>query len=155
MGPGLQVCSRWYRPPELLYGSTLYGPSVDIWSAGCVFAGAPQIAITQGGRSAMCGEKPLNPKPGFLSLSCYRMASYRWRNIGPCAFPHVLLSPGGGPRSWDSVPESQFPPAWLLSCCGAGCGSQSAAKSTSCHVPWDFRLGSGKYTGVEEIYSFC
>ena len=39
----LQVCSRWYRPPELLYGSTLYGPSVDIWSAGCVFAGALQF----------------------------------------------------------------------------------------------------------------
>ncbi|MEW5316437.1 MAG: hypothetical protein WDW38_007810 [Sanguina aurantia] len=31
-----QVCSRWYRSPELLYGSTSYGPAVDMWGAGCV-----------------------------------------------------------------------------------------------------------------------
>jgi serine/threonine protein kinase len=36
----LQVFARWYRPPELLYGSTAYGPQVDIWAAGCCFAGA-------------------------------------------------------------------------------------------------------------------
>ena len=35
----VQVCTRWYRAPELLYGSTAYGPAVDIWSVGCVFAG--------------------------------------------------------------------------------------------------------------------
>lgn len=33
-----QVFARWYRAPELLYGSTCYGPGVDIWAAGCVFA---------------------------------------------------------------------------------------------------------------------
>ncbi len=30
--------ARWYRPPELLFGSTCYGSSIDIWAAGCVFA---------------------------------------------------------------------------------------------------------------------
>ena len=38
-----QVCARWYRAPELLYGSTLYGPAVDMWAAGCVFAGAAPL----------------------------------------------------------------------------------------------------------------
>lgn len=33
-----QVCTRWYRAPELLYGSTSYDKSVDIWSAGCSIA---------------------------------------------------------------------------------------------------------------------
>ncbi|KAK2078581.1 hypothetical protein QBZ16_003421 [Prototheca wickerhamii] len=33
-----QVFARWYRPPELLYGSTCYGAGVDVWAAGCVFA---------------------------------------------------------------------------------------------------------------------
>lgn len=33
-----QVCTRWYRAPELLYGSTSYDGSVDIWSAGCSIA---------------------------------------------------------------------------------------------------------------------
>ncbi len=36
--PYLQVFARWYRSPELFYGSTCYGPSVDVWAAGCVFA---------------------------------------------------------------------------------------------------------------------
>ncbi|CAK9212297.1 unnamed protein product [Sphagnum jensenii] len=33
-----QVFARWYRAPELLFGSKLYGPGVDIWAAGCIFA---------------------------------------------------------------------------------------------------------------------
>lgn len=32
------VVTLWYRPPELLMGSTNYGLSVDLWSVGCVFA---------------------------------------------------------------------------------------------------------------------
>ncbi|KAM7266838.1 hypothetical protein ACFE04_009004 [Oxalis oulophora] len=32
------VVTLWYRPPELLMGSTSYGVSVDLWSVGCVFA---------------------------------------------------------------------------------------------------------------------
>lgn len=30
------VCTRYYRPPEILYGSFEYDSSVDIWSAGCI-----------------------------------------------------------------------------------------------------------------------
>lgn len=33
-----RVITLTYRPPELLLGSTNYGPAVDIWSAGCIFA---------------------------------------------------------------------------------------------------------------------
>lgn len=33
-----QVFARWYRAPELLFGSKQYGPGVDIWAAGCIFA---------------------------------------------------------------------------------------------------------------------
>lgn len=29
---------RWYRPPELLFGSRYYSSAVDIWSVGCIFA---------------------------------------------------------------------------------------------------------------------
>ena len=32
------VATRWYRSPELLVGDTQYGPPVDIWAIGCVFA---------------------------------------------------------------------------------------------------------------------
>ncbi|XP_020276881.1 probable serine/threonine-protein kinase At1g54610 isoform X2 [Asparagus officinalis] len=33
-----RVVTLWYRPPELLLGSTNYEASVDLWSVGCVFA---------------------------------------------------------------------------------------------------------------------
>ncbi|KAI9750605.1 MAG: hypothetical protein M4579_006401 [Chaenotheca gracillima] len=33
-----QVITRWYRPPELLYGARHYGGAVDVWSMGTVFA---------------------------------------------------------------------------------------------------------------------
>ncbi|CAM0949361.1 unnamed protein product [Alopecurus aequalis] len=33
-----RVVTLWYRPPELLLGATAYDPTVDLWSAGCVFA---------------------------------------------------------------------------------------------------------------------
>ncbi|KAI8355616.1 kinase-like domain-containing protein [Choanephora cucurbitarum] len=31
-----RVITLWYRPPELLLGTTAYGPAVDIWSVGCI-----------------------------------------------------------------------------------------------------------------------
>lgn len=31
------VSTRWYRSPELLLGSTCYGPEVDIWAIGSNF----------------------------------------------------------------------------------------------------------------------
>eukprot|EP01004_Peranema_trichophorum_P004954 NODE_3840_length_1276_cov_49.248916_g3365_i0.p1 GENE.NODE_3840_length_1276_cov_49.248916_g3365_i0~~NODE_3840_length_1276_cov_49.248916_g3365_i0.p1 ORF type:complete len:401 (+),score=77.09 NODE_3840_length_1276_cov_49.248916_g3365_i0:36-1238(+) len=32
-----EVATRWYRAPELLFGSRHYTTSVDMWAAGCVF----------------------------------------------------------------------------------------------------------------------
>ncbi|XP_076940438.1 putative serine/threonine-protein kinase At1g54610 [Bidens hawaiensis] len=40
-----RVVTLWYRSPELLLGTTVYGPGIDLWSAGCLlaemFAGRP------------------------------------------------------------------------------------------------------------------
>jgi len=33
-----QACTRWYRAPELLFGSTKYETGMDMWSVGCIFA---------------------------------------------------------------------------------------------------------------------
>lgn len=32
------VATRWYRAPELLVGEPNYGPAVDVWAIGCLFA---------------------------------------------------------------------------------------------------------------------
>ncbi|KAG5879382.1 hypothetical protein JTB14_032087 [Gonioctena quinquepunctata] len=32
------VATRWYRAPELLVGEPNYGPPIDIWAIGCLFA---------------------------------------------------------------------------------------------------------------------
>lgn len=29
----------WYRPPDVLMGAQVYNTSIDMWSAGCIFAG--------------------------------------------------------------------------------------------------------------------
>ncbi|XP_063819532.1 cyclin-dependent kinase 7 [Pseudophryne corroboree] len=33
-----QVVTRWYRSPELLFGSRMYGVGVDMWAVGCILA---------------------------------------------------------------------------------------------------------------------
>lgn len=33
-----EVVTLWYRPPDVLMGAKLYTTSIDIWSAGCIFA---------------------------------------------------------------------------------------------------------------------
>lgn len=33
-----QVVTRWYRPPELLYGAKQYSIGIDMWAVGCILA---------------------------------------------------------------------------------------------------------------------
>ena len=33
-----EVVTLWYRAPDVLMGSRKYGPAIDVWSAGCIFA---------------------------------------------------------------------------------------------------------------------
>ncbi len=34
-----EVVTLWYRPPDVLLGAKIYNTSIDMWSAGCIFAG--------------------------------------------------------------------------------------------------------------------
>jgi len=33
-----RITTRFYRAPEMLYGTKFYGPGVDLWAAGCIMA---------------------------------------------------------------------------------------------------------------------
>ncbi|KNC80954.1 CMGC/CDK protein kinase, partial [Sphaeroforma arctica JP610] len=45
-----EVVTLWYRAPDVLLGSRRYSTSIDIWSAGCIFA-----EMVQGGRPLFPG----------------------------------------------------------------------------------------------------
>jgi CTD kinase subunit alpha len=40
-----RVITLWYRPPELLFGTTVYGPEVDMWSAGYAISFFPSFLL--------------------------------------------------------------------------------------------------------------
>ena len=66
-----RVVTLWYRPPELLLGSTDYGPAVDLWSVGCVFAellvGKP---ILQGRTEVVSFSKSMDFFPSPFNILC-------------------------------------------------------------------------------------
>ena len=71
------VVTRWYRPPEILLGETRYGPSVDMWGVGCVFAEMMRTKPLIEGRSdldqlyqifRLCGSPTHETMPGYDSL---------------------------------------------------------------------------------------
>ncbi|CAB3986415.1 cyclin-dependent-like kinase 5 [Paramuricea clavata] len=45
-----EVVTLWYRPPDVLMGAKIYTTSIDMWSAGCIFA-----ELSNGGRPLFPG----------------------------------------------------------------------------------------------------
>ncbi|CAN6540981.1 cyclin-dependent kinase F-1-like [Malus sylvestris] len=79
------VGTRWFRAPELLYGSIDYGLEIDLWSLGCIFAELltleplfPGTAdIDQLGRIiSVLGNLTEEVWPGCLKLPDYRIISF-------------------------------------------------------------------------------
>nr|GEU63668.1 cyclin-dependent kinase C-2-like [Tanacetum cinerariifolium] len=75
-----RVITLWYRPPELLLGTTKYGPAVDMWSVGCIFAellhGKPIFPGKDEAKQAskiweLCGAPDDNIWPGVTKLPWY------------------------------------------------------------------------------------
>lgn len=44
----LEVGNKWYKAPELLFGSRTYNCSMDVWSLGCLIAELVQLALIHG-----------------------------------------------------------------------------------------------------------
>jgi serine/threonine protein kinase len=55
MLPAAQVVTLWYRAPDVLLGSKRYSTSIDIWSAGCIFAGMAWPGLDAAGNCADLG----------------------------------------------------------------------------------------------------
>ncbi|CAK5074490.1 unnamed protein product [Meloidogyne enterolobii] len=58
------VVTLWYRPPDVLLGSTVYSTSLDIWGVGCIFA-------------EMCSGSALFPGANEVSDQLHKIFSVR------------------------------------------------------------------------------
>lgn len=71
-----EVGTRWYKSPELLYGSRIYDSSLDIWSAGCII-----LEMLQN-KPLFCGETDIDQLCkifnilGTIHLSNYEDVQY-------------------------------------------------------------------------------
>lgn len=84
------VITLWYRPPELLYGESVYGPAVDMWSVGCIFGELLKKKALMEGQGELdqinkiidlVGAPTETNWPDFQSLPNAKM--FRWRSKGP------------------------------------------------------------------------
>lgn len=84
-----RVITLWYRPPELLLGSTKYGGEVDMWSVGCIIgeilARSPMFPEPDEGRMIqkiyeLCGTPTEETWPGAYQLSHYEKFAPRERH---------------------------------------------------------------------------
>ncbi|XP_055677209.1 cyclin-dependent kinase 20 [Lutzomyia longipalpis] len=101
-----QVASRWYRAPELLWGSQRYGPPVDMWAVGCVFAemlrGVPlfpgstdieQLALVVRtlGTPHQAEWPEIHHLPDFSKISFPHSKGEKWESIFPsCTTPQEI-----------------------------------------------------------------
>jgi cell cycle related kinase len=93
-----QVTTRWYRAPEILWGTQRYGAPIDLWAAGCVFGemlrGVPifagntdieQLALvvrTLGSPSPKDWPE-LNSLPDYSKIHFPAAKGEEWANIFP------------------------------------------------------------------------
>lgn len=61
------VVTRWYRAPELILLEKEYGPAIDVWSVGCIFA--ELLGMMKESAPTYLDRKPLFPGKSCFPLS--------------------------------------------------------------------------------------
>lgn len=94
-----EVVTRWYRPVEILLGSSIYSVSVDIWGVGCIFAEmATGIPLFYGESEIetifqifqKLGTPTVEQWPGLAELPDFKPTFPKW-----------------APRGWDNIRDTQ------------------------------------------------
>ena len=67
------VVTRWYRAPELILLEKEYGPAIDVWSVGCIFA--ELLGMMKESAPTYLDRKPLFPGKSCFPLSPDRAAA--------------------------------------------------------------------------------
>lgn len=61
------VVTRWYRAPEIILLEKDYGPAIDVWSIGCIFA--ELLSMMKTNAATFIDRKPLFPGKSCFPLS--------------------------------------------------------------------------------------
>jgi mitogen-activated protein kinase 1/3 len=61
------VVTRWYRAPEIILLEKDYGPAIDVWSIGCIFA--ELLSMMKSNSATFIDRKPLFPGKSCFPLS--------------------------------------------------------------------------------------
>ena len=61
------VVTRWYRAPELILMEKDYGPAIDMWSIGCIFA--ELLSMIRDNVPKHSDRKPIFPGKSCFPLS--------------------------------------------------------------------------------------
>lgn len=88
------ICSRYYRAPELIFGSSDYSTAIDIWSFGCVIAelllGTPIFPGTSGVDQLVeiikvlgtpTKEELKNMNPNYQEFKFPQIRAHPWGNV--------------------------------------------------------------------------
>jgi serine/threonine protein kinase len=113
------ICSRYYRAPELIFGSTDYTTAIDVWSAGCVLAelliGSPIFPGSSGvdqlveiikvlGTPTKEQLKAMNPN--YQEFKFPQIRAHPWSSIFKPTTPPETVDLVG--RLLSYVPESRY-----------------------------------------------
>ncbi|KAJ3229192.1 regulator of ime2 [Chytriomyces hyalinus] len=84
------ICSRYYRAPELIFGCTNYGVSIDMWSTGCVMS---ELML---GSPIFAGESSVDQLVEIIKIlgtpTCDQVKSMN-ENYAAYNFPIIKASP--------------------------------------------------------------
>ena len=89
------ICSRYYRPPELVVGATIYSTQVDVWSMGCVIAELVLNKPIFAGKSATDQFLEIMKILGTPSLEQIKNMNNHYK--GPSKLPKIK------PKPWKEV----------------------------------------------------
>ena len=84
------ICSRYYRAPELVFGSRFYSPVIDVWSMACVIA---EMMI---GRPLFPGQSPIDQLVEIIKvLGPPTLADLKAMNpqLREYNFPSIIVTP--------------------------------------------------------------
>jgi cell division cycle 2-like protein len=103
----LPVVTLWYRAPELLFGETKYGPSIDMWSIGCIMG----ELIESGGNFQNSDDDEDESNAILKGQGELDQINRIFSLLGvpdPVDWPDFGLLPNAGLLRWKPVPKSEI-----------------------------------------------